>query len=351
VGFQLAEVVPWGRSFDEYVAMFSLTAEDLRAAILGCGDGPASFNAELTRRGGTVTSIDPLYALSADQIRARIAEITPVVLEQTRQSAGSFAWKHIRSVEHLQEVRLGAMDDFLRDFAAPGSQPRYETGGLPVLPYRDGQFGLALCSHFLFLYSESLSQQFHVDAIGELCRVAAEARIFPLLELGGAESRHLRPVIDALEIRGFSVAIRTVPYEFQQGGNQMLVARTPSPLILHLAAAEAWAEAMRAGVYQADSLVTEGFIHCSDPHQVVRVANARFRNRRDLMLLQMDVARLEAPLRYENLEGGEELFPHVYGPLPLSAVLHATPFPPDPSGTFEDAQLTALLSGAPRDQA
>lgn len=347
MGFQLAEVVPWGRSFDEYVAMFSLTAEDLRAAILGCGDGPASFNAELTRRGGTVTSIDPLYAHSADAIRARIAKIAPVVLGQTRQYADSFVWTHIRSIEHLQEVRLAAMDDFLRDFAAAGSAARYQTGGLPVLPYRDGQFGLALCSHFLFLYSSSLSQQFHVDAIAELCRVAAEARIFPLLELGGAESRHLRPVVGALEARGFSVAISTVPYEFQQGGNRMLVVRSPSPLILHLAAADAWAEAARAGVYEADSLAAEGFIHCSDPDQVVRVANARFRNRRDLMLLQIAVARLEAPLRYENLEGGDERFPHIYGPLPLSAVVRATPFPPDAGGLFEDAQLAAILTGAP----
>jgi uncharacterized protein (DUF952 family) len=114
-------------------------------------------------------------------------------------------------------------------------------------------------------------------------------------------------------------------------------------LILHLAAAEAWAEATRAGVYRADSLVTEGFIHCSDPHQVVRVANARFRNRRDLMLLQIAVACLEAPLRYENLEGGDELFPHIYGPLPLSAVVRATPFPPGGDGMFGDAQLAALL--------
>jgi len=59
VSFSLDQVVPWGRSFEEYVAMFSLTEEDLAGRILGCGDGPASFNCELTRRGGMIVSLDP----------------------------------------------------------------------------------------------------------------------------------------------------------------------------------------------------------------------------------------------------------------------------------------------------
>jgi hypothetical protein len=74
MGFQLSDVVPWGRSFDEYVGMFGLTATDLQGRILGCGDGPASFNAVATERGYRVTSADPLYVFTADQIRRRIEE-------------------------------------------------------------------------------------------------------------------------------------------------------------------------------------------------------------------------------------------------------------------------------------
>ena len=59
--FTLSSVVPWGRSFDEYVRMFALAESDLESRILGCGDGPASFNVEATRRGATVVSCDPLY--------------------------------------------------------------------------------------------------------------------------------------------------------------------------------------------------------------------------------------------------------------------------------------------------
>ena len=52
-------VVPWGRSFDEYRRMFDLSAQDLELRILGCGDGPAAFNASMRQRGGRVVSCDP----------------------------------------------------------------------------------------------------------------------------------------------------------------------------------------------------------------------------------------------------------------------------------------------------
>jgi uncharacterized protein (DUF952 family) len=82
--------------------------------------------------------------------------------------------------------------------------------------------------------------------------------------------------------------------------------------------------------------VAEGFIHCSDAHQVVWVANQRFRDRQDLVLLHIDPTRLTVEVRYENFEGGEQQFPHVYGPIPISAVVEATPFRPAADGTFRE---------------
>ena len=69
--FTLEQVVPWGRSFDEYRRMFGLSDDDLDLRIIGCGDGPASFNAEATRRGARVVSCDPIYRLETAQIRDR----------------------------------------------------------------------------------------------------------------------------------------------------------------------------------------------------------------------------------------------------------------------------------------
>jgi hypothetical protein len=65
---KLNEVVPWGRTLQEYKLMFALSDTDLNKKILGCGDGPASFNTEMTELGYSVVSIDPIYEFSVDQI-------------------------------------------------------------------------------------------------------------------------------------------------------------------------------------------------------------------------------------------------------------------------------------------
>ncbi|MHB1927314.1 MAG: hypothetical protein ACYCRD_08630 [Leptospirillum sp.] len=83
MAFTLNEVVPWGRSFSEYQKMFALTDSDLENRILGCADGPASFNAGLTAQGGKVVSIDPLYRFSRKGIRERIGQVFETVLEET----------------------------------------------------------------------------------------------------------------------------------------------------------------------------------------------------------------------------------------------------------------------------
>jgi uncharacterized protein (DUF952 family) len=104
--------------------------------------------------------------------------------------------------------------------------------------------------------------------------------------------------------------------------------------IVHITTERAWTDALSQGIYAADSLTTEGFIHCSTPDQVVSVANARFRGRTDLVLLHIDPSRLKAKVMYENLEGGETLYPHVYGAIPVGAVLDVTSFRPADDGTF-----------------
>lgn len=66
---KLNEVVPWGRTLQEYKLMFNLSEIDLNKKILGCGDGLASFNAEMTELGYSVVSIDPIYEFSGNKIR------------------------------------------------------------------------------------------------------------------------------------------------------------------------------------------------------------------------------------------------------------------------------------------
>ena len=146
------------------------------------------------------------------------------MLEQARQNAHEFVWDEgFPSIEALKRVRMAAMHAFLDDY--PQANPRAAATSRPDCPCcrsRDGAFDLALCSHFLFLYSQQFDAAFHLQSMRELCRVAREVRVFPLLALGARPSPHLAAVTEALEADGFAVAVERVPYEFQRGGNEML---------------------------------------------------------------------------------------------------------------------------------
>jgi uncharacterized protein (DUF952 family) len=119
-----------------------------------------------------------------------------------------------------------------------------------------------------------------------------------------------------------------------------------SRLILHITARSEWEAAGAAGRYAAPSLVTEGFIHLSAPEQVVRVANARYAGASDLMLLCVAADRLEAPLRDEISDAGEETFPHLYGVLNLDAVVAVVPFAEGVDGFALPAEITRLARRA-----
>src|SRR5262245_50692042 len=123
--FTLATVVPWGRTYDEYCRMFALGERELSTSILGCGDGPASFNAQATDRGVRVVSCDPLYRFSAAEIKSRIDATSDEVIRQTRENANEFVWKTIPSIEALVRIRRSAMARFLEDYDEGRAAGRY----------------------------------------------------------------------------------------------------------------------------------------------------------------------------------------------------------------------------------
>jgi hypothetical protein len=206
--------------------MFALSDPDLHLSILGCADGPASFNAEATWRGASVISIDPLYRLDARTIRDRVAATYDQMLEQARRNPQQFVWDTIRSVEELGRIRMQAVQAFMDDYDLRKSQGRYVDAELPAIAFPDKSFDLAVCSHFLFLYTEHLSEAFHRSAILELCRVACEVRIFPLLALDSRTSPYVARMVDDLS-GSWEVSLETVPYEFQRRENQMMRVRPP----------------------------------------------------------------------------------------------------------------------------
>jgi len=222
---KLANIVPWGRTLLEYKEMFNLTENELKSKIVGCGDGPASFNAELTSCGGNVISVDPTYVFSKEQFASRIDEVAEVVMAQVRQNADAFVWKNIANPDALYKMRMSAMKQFLEDYDAGKKEGRYIEASLPHLPFKEQQFDLALSSHFLFLYSEHLDEQFHKEAIAEMLRVAKEVRIFPLVTLTREVSLYLEPIMDYFHARGYACKVIKTRYEFQKGGNEMLEIR------------------------------------------------------------------------------------------------------------------------------
>lgn len=104
------------------------------------------------------------------------------------------------------------------------------------------------------------------------------------------------------------------------------------PDVYHLATKAAW-EASPGEDYRADSLETEGFIHCSYAHQVAGAANRFYAGAGELSVLRIDPARLASPLK-EEPAGSGELFPHIYGPINRAAVLAVLPLSRDAAGRW-----------------
>ena len=102
--------------------------------------------------------------------------------------------------------------------------------------------------------------------------------------------------------------------------------------ILHICKHDDWIAAREAGEYRADSLASEGFIHCSRQDQILTVATNYYPGQGDLVLLMLDPTKLTHEVRRDTV--GDDKFPHVYGPFNLDAVISVSKFPPDADGVF-----------------
>jgi hypothetical protein len=222
MAMQLERIVPFGRSLDEYIHLFNLTESDRQKTILSVGDGPASFNAEGTKLGYSITSIDPLYIFTSEQISDRFYAVIDNIIEQIKRTPEDWVWTYHNSPDGLRKNREQVTERFCADYEDGKAQGRYEVGEMPKLKYSDQTYELGLSSHFLFLYSEQLDERFHFDSICEMLRVCREVRIFPLLTLMLEQSPHLNPVVDQLKEKGYTCEIQKVSYELQRGGNEML---------------------------------------------------------------------------------------------------------------------------------
>lgn len=96
-----------------------------------------------------------------------------------------------------------------------------------------------------------------------------------------------------------------------------------------------WYDARQAGEYIPSGFAREQFIHCSYSHQLLTVANRFYRGHSGLVILVIEPSKINSSLIEENLEGGTELYPHLYGVLSIDAVVKAIAFPCNADGSFD----------------
>src|SRR5260370_8857487 len=112
---QIHDIGPWGRSLDEYRAMFALSEGDLQRRLLGCGDGPASFNAELTALGKPrrLVSVDPLYLFTGPEIASRVEQTYETIISQVKRNPHRYVWSYFAHPDALGPARVEPLKIFL----------------------------------------------------------------------------------------------------------------------------------------------------------------------------------------------------------------------------------------------
>lgn len=104
--------------------------------------------------------------------------------------------------------------------------------------------------------------------------------------------------------------------------------------VFHITTRPLWEAATASGEYRAETLEIEGFIHASDEGQVIATANRFYRGVDDLVVLRIDTDRLRSRLIREKGTDVDELFPHIYGPIHVDAVVEVIPLVADAAGEF-----------------
>ena len=104
-------------------------------------------------------------------------------------------------------------------------------------------------------------------------------------------------------------------------------------IIFHISKREQWEKTKLERVYRTDTLASQGYIHCSNSQQIVKVANVKYHGQKELVLLYITTDRVQSEIKYENA-GNEELYPHIYGPLNIDAIVNVIDFKPTENGNF-----------------
>ncbi len=218
----LERIVFIGRSYKEYLDMFSLSVEELKGKkILDCPAGACSFTAVGNKLGLDITACDIAYYHQGEDLENKGLQDIVHTMEHMKKVKGKYKWDYFKDIDSLREHRLSALKDCANDMRE--SSERYIPVTLPILPFKDAEFDILLSAHFLFTYADRLEYEFHITTLNELLRVSKEEiRIFPIVDLEGKRYEHLNKIVKYLEDMGCTVEEVKVSYEFQENANSML---------------------------------------------------------------------------------------------------------------------------------
>lgn len=218
----LARIVFIGRTFEEYLDMFSLSVEELKGKrILDCPAGACSFTAIGNQLGLDITACDIAYYHSHEDLKRKGLQDIEHTMEHMQKVKDNYVWDYFVDVEGLKQHRLRALENVIEDMLV--SNENYVPVTLPTLPFKDGEFDVLLSAHFLLMYADRLDYDFHLATLKELLRVTKkEIRLFPLVDLKGERSPYLEPLKKFLTENGCIVEEVKVDYEFQANANSML---------------------------------------------------------------------------------------------------------------------------------
>jgi hypothetical protein len=220
-GLQLDRFVLLGRTFEEYRRYFLLEPDRLVGKrVLDVAGGVSSFCAEANDLGIKVTSLDPIYSLSPQQITERSGTDLDSVYRTIGQ-VPTYRWGYYKNPDYMRQLRERAFTLFLADYTTHSE--RYVAGGLPIVPFTDSEFDLTLVSYFLFAYQDRLDYEFHRDSILEIMRVTrGEARIYPTVTFEAEPSDYIPRLQSDPALQEFQFTEIKTDFEFLVNSNWFL---------------------------------------------------------------------------------------------------------------------------------
>ena len=257
-------------------------------------------------------------AFHLPDLQLLLTDISPAALEVARENAARY---NLMNRLEFQQADLldGVTGSFDLVCANLPYIPRGRLGNLrvaqgePVLALDGGHNGLELMTRLL----EEAGKHLAADSL----------LLLEIEESQGSSARTLA--------HDFFPASRVELLQDLSGRDRLLEIETYSK-ILHICQSEAWQTAQAMGFYASESLSVEGFIHCSTPEQILQVANRFYREIPELRLLWINPQSLGSEIRWEYVDGAS--FPHIYGPVNLSAVMAVTKLAADRDGIYRNIQ-------------